>query len=156
MEHLGKGLIDSLIITMPIVLTAAGIGLVVGILQAVTQVQEQTIAAAPKIVGVFLVILIMGGFFTKMLTEYLTESVDLALKVIPKQDDYILPALESHESVFDPKKFMSGKKADFNGLMNTPGKVPLEDHKFKQSTIKTTPSSGTTPNLVETKKIYGK
>ena len=40
-------------------LVAAGIGLVVGILQAVTQVQEQTIAAAPKILGVFLVIMLL-------------------------------------------------------------------------------------------------
>ena len=54
-----------LTISMPAVLTAASIGLVVGILQAVTQVQEQTIAAAPKVLGVFLVIMIMGSFSTK-------------------------------------------------------------------------------------------
>ena len=59
-EYLSKGFVTMLTISMPCVLVAAGIGLVVGILQAVTQVQEQTIAAAPKILGVFLVIIIGG------------------------------------------------------------------------------------------------
>ena len=52
-EYVGKGFMIMLAICMPCVLTAAGIGLIIGILQAVTQVQEQTIAAAPKILGVF-------------------------------------------------------------------------------------------------------
>lgn len=47
-EYLAKGFMVMLSISMPCVLTAAAIGLVVGIIQAVTQVQEQTIAAAPK------------------------------------------------------------------------------------------------------------
>ena len=60
LEYLAKGFLIMLSISMPCVLVAAGIGLIVGILQAVTQVQEQTIAAAPKILGVFLVIIIGG------------------------------------------------------------------------------------------------
>ena len=51
-EYLAKGFMVMLSISMPCVLTAAAIGLVVGIIQAVTQVQEQTIAAAPKILFV--------------------------------------------------------------------------------------------------------
>ena len=38
MEYMGKGMVTMLMISMPCVLTAAGIGLVVGIIQAVTQV----------------------------------------------------------------------------------------------------------------------
>ena len=67
LEYLAKGFLIMLSISMPCVLTAAGIGLVVGILQAVTQVQEQTIAAAPKILGVFLIIVIGGVGFIKLL-----------------------------------------------------------------------------------------
>ena len=52
-------------ISMPCVLTAAAIGLVVGIIQAVTQVQEQTIAAAPKIFAVFLVTVIILSLITE-------------------------------------------------------------------------------------------
>ena len=68
-EYLSKGFMTMLAISMPCVLTAAAIGLVVGILQAVTQVQEQTIAAAPKIFAVFLVIIIGGMGFIKLLTN---------------------------------------------------------------------------------------
>ena len=54
-EFLAKGFMVMLSVSMPCVLMAALVGLVIGILQAVTQVQEQTIAAAPKIVIVFLI-----------------------------------------------------------------------------------------------------
>lgn len=134
MEHLGKGFLDSLIITMPIVLTAAGIGLVVGILQAVTQVQEQTIAAAPKILGVFFVIIIMGGFFMKILNEYLIDSINLALQVIPKQDEFVLPPSDMRPgSGFfneDEKTYSGMKKTNtINKWMKTPGKIPISDKK---------------------------
>ena len=75
LEYLAKGFLIMLAISMPCVLVAAGIGLVVGILQAVTQVQEQTIAAAPKILGVFLVIVIGGVGFIKLLTNLFQEGM---------------------------------------------------------------------------------
>src|SRR5574344_2321790 len=92
LEYLSKGFMIMLAISMPCVLVAAGIGLVVGILQAVTQVQEQTIAAAPKILGVFLVIIIMGYGYVKILTNLIKEGTYLAFNVIPSQDNYVLPA----------------------------------------------------------------
>ena len=73
---------------MPCVLVAAGVGLVVGILQAVTQVQEQTIAAAPKICLVFLSIVLMGGYFLKILTNFVFESVNIAFQIVPKTFQY--------------------------------------------------------------------
>ena len=73
MEYMGNGMVKMLMISMPCVLTAASIGLVVGIIQAVTQVQEQTIAAAPKIVGVFLVIILLGVGYVRMLTEFILQ-----------------------------------------------------------------------------------
>ena len=83
LEYLAKGFLIMLAISMPCVLTAAGIGLVVGILQAVTQVQEQTIAAAPKILGVFLVIIIGGVGFIKLLTNLFQEGMVIAFNTIP-------------------------------------------------------------------------
>ena len=89
-EYLAKGFMIMLAISMPCVLVAAGIGLVVGILQAVTQVQEQTIAAAPKILGVFLVIVIGGFGFIRLLTNLFTDGMALAFNVVPKNDAYVL------------------------------------------------------------------
>ena len=72
-EYLAKGFITMLSISLPCVLVAAGIGLVVGILQAVTQVQEQTIAAAPKIIAVFLGMMLVGGWILENIVSFMTE-----------------------------------------------------------------------------------
>lgn len=95
LEHLGRGLMLSLLLSLPCVLVAAGIGLVVGILQAVTQVQEQTIAAAPKIIGVFSIILIGGGFMMTMLQDYVRESFHVAFNEVPGDGLFIMPALRT-------------------------------------------------------------
>ena len=93
LEHLGRGLMLSLLLSLPCVLVAASIGLVVGILQAVTQVQEQTIAAAPKIIGVFAIILIGGGFMMNAISDYVRESFHVAFEEVPGDGLFILPAL---------------------------------------------------------------
>lgn len=90
LEYLAKGFMIMLAISMPCVLVAAGIGLVVGILQAVTQVQEQTIAAAPKIVGVFLVIVIGGVGFIRLLTNLFQEGMVLAFNTVPHSENFVL------------------------------------------------------------------
>lgn len=92
LEFFAKGLMTMLTIAMPCVLTAAGIGLVVGILQAVTQVQEQTIAAAPKIFSVFLVIIMLGTGYMKLLGNLFTEGSVIAFDIVPKNDSFVLPA----------------------------------------------------------------
>ena len=91
MEYMARGFVTMLSISMPCVLCAAGIGLIVGILQAVTQVQEQTIAAAPKILAVFMVIIIGGVGFVRLLTNLFTDGMAMAFNVIPKNDSYVLP-----------------------------------------------------------------
>lgn len=159
LEHLTKGFFNMLVISMPIVLVAAGIGLIVGILQAVTQVQEQTISAAPKILGVFLVLLIMGTFFTRMLSEYLIESVHLATQVITKQDDFILPPaglMPGSKFADDGKNYDGGKRPDVKILMKEAGKVPFADNKSKEVYMKPGRSSLSKPDFVESKKIYGR
>ena len=49
-------------ITAPAMLTALVVGLVIGLLQALTQIQEQTLVFVPKIVAVFLVLLVALPF----------------------------------------------------------------------------------------------
>lgn len=156
-EQLAKGIVATLIISMPVVLVAAGIGLVVGILQAVTQVQEQTIAAAPKILGVFLIIVMMGGFFTQILSEYLEDSIHLALKVIPKQGDFALkpePLRKYRPFYEDEKDFSFIKRPDVDSMMKHPGKVPYSNTQHKESYGKANVGPSANPNLVESKRIY--
>lgn len=157
-EYLAKGFLLMLSISMPCVLVAAGIGLVVGILQAVTQVQEQTIAAAPKILGVFLVIVIGGMGFINLLKGFFVDGVSIAFNLVSKNDSYVLPA-DYFKYTTPFEKEMSDKFKNPDGideLMKNPGKVPFID---KQQKMKYTPAPQTPmpkPDFVETNKIIGR
>lgn len=158
LEYLAKGFLIMLSISMPCVLVAAGIGLVVGILQAVTQVQEQTIAAAPKILGVFLVIIIGGVGFIRLLSNLFQEGMVLAFNTVPKEDNFVLDS--SYYKYTTP--FASEMKDRFknvesiNEMMKNPGKVPYIDNYKKESYTKAQKNTMPKPDFVETKKILGK
>ena len=125
MEHLGKGLFTMLLLSMPAVLTAAGIGLVVGILQAVTQVQEQTIAAAPKILGVFLVIMMMGPFSMNTLIDLFKTSANVAFDIIPRDEETVLSAGDFYagKKNIEEKYYKEGTPS-VKQIMKRAGRVP--------------------------------
>ncbi len=54
-------------VVTPILLVALGIGLVIGIFQALTQIQEMTLAFVPKIIGVFIALIILLPFMFNQL-----------------------------------------------------------------------------------------
>ena len=157
-EYLSKGFMTMLAISMPCVLTAAAIGLVVGIIQAVTQVQEQTIAAAPKIFAVFLVIIIGGMGFIKLLTNLFTEGMALAFNAVPKEDNFVLPAdYYKYTTPFEGEMKDSFKsQPNLNELMKNPGKVPYIDksQKIKYDASPRTPMPK--GNFVEINKMLGR
>lgn len=148
-----------LMISMPVVLTAAAIGLVIGILQAVTQVQEQTIVAAPKILAVFLVIMIFGIGFTRLLQNLLLEGNALAFNVIPKNDNYVI----SSDYYKYTRPFADEMKVDsfrnqptVNEIMKNPGKVPFVDQNERKKYIPADKYPRPRPNFIETNKIIGR
>jgi flagellar biosynthetic protein FliQ len=49
------------------------IGLIVGLLQALTQVQEQTVSFVPKLVAMFLVLLLTLPWMLTQLTNYFQD-----------------------------------------------------------------------------------
>lgn len=158
-EYLAKGFMTMLSISLPCVLVAASVGLVVGILQAVTQVQEQTIAAAPKIISVFLTIIILGMLYIKILTEYFREGTNLAFNVITRSADYVLP----EDYYFHSKPFASEMKdtinknsGEINVIMKNPGKIPWADRQFKDKYTPRERGSNPMPNFIEKNKILGR
>lgn len=157
-EYLAKGFLLMLAISMPCVLVAAGIGLVVGILQAVTQVQEQTIAAAPKILGVFLVIVIGGIGFINLLKGFVTDGMALAFNIVSKNDSYALPAnYYKYTSPFE--KEMSDKfnlQPAINEMMKNPGKVPFIDNQQKMKYLQSPRTPMPKPDFVETNTILNR
>lgn len=157
-EYLAKGFMTMLSISMPCVLVAAAIGLIVGIIQAVTQVQEQTISAAPKIFAVFLVIIIGGLGFIKLLTNLFQEGAALAFNGVSKNDKYVLAAdYYKYTTPFEGEMKDRFKNVpDVKEVMRNPGKVPYIDRqqKLKYDTAPKAPMPKA--NFVETNKILGK
>lgn len=130
LEHLGRGFMVMLLLSMPSVLTAAAIGLVIGILQAVTQVQEQTIAAAPKILGVFLVIVMMGQFSVTTLSDYLKTSVNIAFGVIPRDEQTILTGSEfNFNKKTEEDRYYQDATPSVKEIMKRSGRVPHDQDK---------------------------
>lgn len=158
MEHLGRGIIIMLLLSMPSVLVAASIGLVVGILQAVTQVQEQTIAAAPKILGVFLVIIMLGNFSINAMKTYFQESANIAFNLIPRDEETVLPpsGIYTKGRGMYEDNYYSESRPQIKDAIKNPGKIPVPDEKYKKSYIKTPTNNAYPPNLIEQKKINEK
>ena len=62
-----------IICSAPLLLVSLVVGLIVSIFQTVTSIQEQTLTFVPKIVAVFLGMLIFGAFILTTMTDYMTE-----------------------------------------------------------------------------------
>ncbi|MGM7681687.1 flagellar biosynthesis protein FliQ [Cytobacillus sp. Hm23] len=64
------GVYTVLIVAGPLLLLALGVGLAVSIFQATTQIQEQTLAFIPKIVAVFIGLVIFGPWMLSRMISY--------------------------------------------------------------------------------------
>ena len=65
-------------VVTPVLLVALFIGLIIGIFQALTQIQEMTLAFVPKIIGVVVTIILLFPFMLnqmKTLTEGLFDKI---------------------------------------------------------------------------------
>jgi flagellar biosynthetic protein FliQ len=56
--------------SMPILLTAMVVGLIVGILQTATSIQEQTLSFIPKILTVIVAIILMGPWIFALVRDF--------------------------------------------------------------------------------------
>lgn len=65
-------------VVTPVLLVALFVGLIIGIFQALTQIQEMTLAFVPKIICVFLAIILLFPFMVnqmRMLSETLFDKI---------------------------------------------------------------------------------
>lgn len=65
-----EALLTVLLVGAPIFALSLGVGLLVSLLQATTQLHEQTLAFVPKIVAVFLGLLLFGGWMLRILADF--------------------------------------------------------------------------------------
>lgn len=59
-----------LLVSAPILIGGLLVGLAISILQATTQLQEMTLVFVPKIVAVFIIIIVFGPWMLNILTSF--------------------------------------------------------------------------------------
>lgn len=62
-----------IITSAPALLVSLIIGLIVSIFQTVTSIQEQTLTFVPKIVAVFLTLMLLGGWMLNKMVDFMTK-----------------------------------------------------------------------------------
>lgn len=60
-------------VSMPVLLLSLIVGLIVSIFQTVTSIQEQTLTFIPKIIAVFLGLMIFGHWMLNSIVEYMVN-----------------------------------------------------------------------------------
>lgn len=73
MDILRNAYLTIMLVSGPVLIIALIIGLVISILQATTQVQEQTLSFVPKIVAVMFALIIFGSFMINTLISFTTN-----------------------------------------------------------------------------------
>ena len=60
-------------VALPILLVSLVVGLLVSIFQTVTSIQEQTLTFVPKIICVFLALILLGNWMVNQLVNFMTD-----------------------------------------------------------------------------------
>ena len=63
----------TLMVSAPLLLVALVIGLVVSIFQAATQINEATLSFIPKLVGVFVALVVAGPWMLSVMLDYMRQ-----------------------------------------------------------------------------------
>ena len=81
MEIITEGLITAVKIAAPILITVMVVGIIISIIQATTQIQEQTLTFVPKLIAGALVGVICGSWMLHTLISFTERIFELIIKV---------------------------------------------------------------------------
>ncbi len=70
------GILTLILVASPLMLVALIVGVAISLLQALTQIQEMTLAFVPKILAIFLALLIALPFMGDVLAGYMARIAD--------------------------------------------------------------------------------
>jgi flagellar biosynthetic protein FliQ len=69
-------LVVTLMIAAPLLLTALAVGLLVGVLQAATQINEMTLSFIPKLLALAAVLVVAGPWMLRTLIDYTRHLIE--------------------------------------------------------------------------------
>ncbi|HZK34567.1 MAG TPA: flagellar biosynthesis protein FliQ [Bacillota bacterium] len=82
MDILRDAITTTLKAAAPILLVALVVGFAISILQATTQIQEQTMTFVPKILAVFIALIIFGSFMFNTLVAFTMRIFDYISNIV--------------------------------------------------------------------------
>ncbi len=65
-----------MLVSAPMLIVGMVVGVIVSIFQATTQINEQTLSFVPKIIAIFLAIIVFGGFILTNLSDFTNRMFD--------------------------------------------------------------------------------
>jgi flagellar biosynthetic protein FliQ len=81
--NIGRQAIEmTLLLAGPPLLAALVIGLIISIFQAATQINEQTLSFIPKLVGMFIVLIVAGPWMLQMMVDYIRRLFESIPQII--------------------------------------------------------------------------
>ena len=81
--NIGRQAIEmTLILSAPLLLAALVIGLIISIFQAATQINEQTLSFIPKLLAMFLVLILAGPWMLQMMVDYIRRLFESIPQII--------------------------------------------------------------------------
>ncbi len=63
-------------VAAPVLIVSLVVGLIISILQTVTSIQEQTLSFVPKLIAIFLAIMLLGNWIMTNVSEFFTYLCD--------------------------------------------------------------------------------
>jgi flagellar biosynthetic protein FliQ len=70
--EIGRGALElTLLISAPLFIAALVTGLIVSIFQAATQINEATLSFVPKLIAIFVTLILAGPWMITMMTDYI-------------------------------------------------------------------------------------
>lgn len=74
-----EGIWVMIMVGAPMLIVGLVIGVVIALFQALTQIQEQTLVFVPKVLAIFVTMLLTLPFMGAMLGNYMTKLVDMII-----------------------------------------------------------------------------
>lgn len=70
--EIGRGALEvMLLVSLPMFVAALATGLIISIFQAATQINEMTLSFVPKLVAIFVTLIVAGPWMLTLMTDYM-------------------------------------------------------------------------------------
>ncbi|KRA99266.1 flagellar biosynthetic protein FliQ [Devosia sp. Root685] len=74
-----QGIWTLIIVSLPMMLVGLIVGVVIALFQALTQIQEQTLVFVPKIIAIFITMLLTLPFLGATMSTYMSRVIDMII-----------------------------------------------------------------------------